>query len=162
MTRHFDVISIGETTLDAFMTLHDVKHNCRYDTQEGMICFKHGSKIDVDRYDFSMGGNATNVAVGLSRLGLKVTLFSEIGDDEFSLKIRNSLARENIDRMHVIQSNGASSFSVIFNFKGDRTIFVEDVERKHEYRFAELSARLMYLTSMGKDKSVVSMTEFLE
>lgn len=148
MIREYDVITVGETTMDAFMTLHDT-HDKYHLTTEGELCFRHGEKINVERYDFCMGGNATNVAVGLARLGLKATLCSEIGDDEFSIKIRNSLANEHIERLLMIQTPGQSSFSVIINFKTDRTIFVQDVEREHNFQFPEVSAKYVYLTSLG-------------
>jgi len=152
MVRQYDVITIGETTIDAFMTLHDDNVKCHLDAAAGELCFKHGEKINVQRYDFCIGGNATNLAVGLSRLGLKATLMTEVGDDEFSIKIRNTLAKEHIDRMLIVEkSNAPSNFSVAINFKNDRTIFVEDVERKHDFHFSEVTADWIYLTSLGKE-----------
>lgn len=150
MARHYQVITIGESTVDAFMTIHNAKKEFRIDS--GDLCFEHGKKIDVDRYDFCLGGNATNVAVGLTRLGLKATLCTEMGDDEFSFIIRNGLAKEHVDRLFVTQTKKApSNFSVIFNFQGDRTIFVHDVEREHDFELIDVSAEYLYLTSMGRD-----------
>lgn len=152
MVRHYDVITIGETTIDAFMTLHDDNVKCHLNAATGELCFKHGEKINVQRYDFCIGGNATNVAVGLSRLGLKATLMTEVGDDEFSIKIRNTLANEHIDRLLIVEKrNAPSNFSVVVNFKEDRTIFVEDVERKHDFHFTDVTANWIYLTSLGKE-----------
>lgn len=148
MMRDYHLITIGETTMDAFMTLHDTNEKAHLNN-EGELCFKHGEKINVERYDFQMGGNATNVAVGVARLGLKATLVSEIGDDELSIKIRNSLATERIERLLMIQTPGASSFSVIINFKGDRTLFVQDAEREHNFEFHDVTAKYLYLTSLG-------------
>src|SRR3982750_907286 len=99
MIRQYDVITIGESTIDAFMTLAHMKTSIHSEGKNGGICFKLGDKIDVDKYDFTIGGNATNVAVGLNRLGIKSTLVSETGDDEFSIKIRNCLANERIERL---------------------------------------------------------------
>ena len=148
----YDVISVGETTVDAFMSIHNATAACTIDEEHNALCFKHGNKVEVDRYDFCMGGNATNVAVGLSRLGIRTGLCSEIGDDEFSIKIRNWLAKENIERLLVKQTtNSASSFAVIINFQGDRTIFVQDVEREHDFDFGELTSPWIYLTSLGKE-----------
>lgn len=150
MTRHYQVITVGESTVDAFMTIHNAKKECRID--EGDLCFEHGKKIDVDRYDFCLGGNATNVAVGLTRLGIKTTLCTEMGDDEFSFIIRNGLAKEHVDRLFVTQTKKApSNFSVIMNFQNDRTIFVHDVEREHEFDLADVTVDYMYLTSMGRE-----------
>jgi len=150
MVRHYNVITIGESTVDAFMTIHNAKTQVRL--EDGNLCFEHGKKIDVDRYDFCLGGNATNVAVGLTRLGLKATLCTEMGDDEFSFIIRNGLAKEHVDRLFVSQTKKApSNFSVIINFQSDRTIFVHDVEREHEFELIDVSADYLYLTSMGRD-----------
>lgn len=151
MVRHYNVITVGETTIDAFMTLADVKKSMRSDAENGGVCFNLGAKIDVDKYDFEIGGNATNVAVGLTRLGVKATLVSETGDDEFSMKIRNCLAKERIERTFVTETPGASNFSVIINFKGDRTIFVQDVERKHDFHLTDVTADMVYLTSLGRE-----------
>ena len=151
MTRHYNVITVGESTIDAFMRLAHANADAHLDNENNGLCFRFGEKIDVDRYDFCIGGNATNVAVGLSRLGLKATLCTEIGDDEFSLKIRNVLATEHIERVLVHQVPGPSNFSVIINFKGDRTLFVEDVTRKHDFHFEDVSADMVYLTSLGNE-----------
>lgn len=150
--RHYQVITIGSTTLDAFMTLDHEKLSCRINNETNEICFHQGDKVDVQRYDFQMGGNATNVAVGLSRLGVKATLCSEIGDDEFSIKIRNALAHEQIERLFVTEKhNSQTSFSVIINVKGDRTIFVQDVERDHHFDISDVTCEYIYLTSLGRE-----------
>lgn len=150
MIRYYDVITVGEATMDAFMTLHDTHDKYHFDEKTGELCFRHGEKINVERYDFFMGGDAANVAVGLSRLGLKATLCCETGDDEFSIKIRNSLAKENIERLLMIQRPGASRFSVIINFKGERTIFSEHIERENNFHLNEVLTKYIYFTSLSK------------
>lgn len=147
--RHYSVITVGESTIDAFMKLAEPKA-LHSDGEHGGVCFKLGDKIDVDKYDFSIGGNATNVAVGLTRLGVKSTLVSETGDDEFSIKIRNLLASEHIERLWVNQVHGVSNFAVIINYGGDRTIFVQDVEREHDFQFEDVTADWVYITSLGR------------
>ncbi len=149
MIRDYDVITIGGTTMDAFMKLGDSHDKYHFDEEKEYLCFRQGAKINVERYDFSMGGNATNVAVGLSRLGIKTTLCSEIGDDEFSIKIRNSLAKENIERLFMVQKPGASNFSVIINFKGDRIIFDEHVQRDNDFEIVDATAKYVFITSLG-------------
>jgi sugar/nucleoside kinase (ribokinase family) len=164
MNRDYNVITVGESTIDAFMTLAHANSDAHLDSENNGLCFRFGEKIDVDRYTFTIGGNATNVAVGLSRLGLKATLCTEIGDDEFSLKIRNVLATEHVERVLVHQVSGPSNFSVVINFKGDRTLFVEDVERKHEFHFTDVTADIVYLTSLANEWKIPYKTalEFAE
>lgn len=152
MARQYDVITVGNLRMDAYMTIHNPKADLHSDASHHGICFTKGSKIIVDRYDFLMGGNAANVAVGLSRLGLKSTVVAEIGDDEFSIKIRNELAKEDIERLFVIQTkNGASNLSVIINFGGDRTVFAEERVQEHNFELSEAEAKWVYLTSLARE-----------
>lgn len=147
-----DVLTIGDAKLDTFLTLTDVHGKVRLDETTHELCFKHGEKILVEHTYFSLGGNASNVAVGLTRLGLKTAIAAEIGDDEFALKIVNMLAREQIDRAFIRQSHGQeSSMSVIINFKGDRTIFSEHVPRHHNFHYSDADIKWLYLTSLGEE-----------
>ncbi|HVF69146.1 MAG TPA: carbohydrate kinase family protein [Xanthomonadales bacterium] len=152
MARQYDVITVGNVRMDAYMSIHDPKTELHSDSDHhGEACFRLGSKIRVDRYDFLMGGNAANVAVGVNRLGLKTTIVAETGDDEFSIKIRNCLAKENIERLFIVQTKGgASNLSVIINFAGDRTIFAEEREQEHNFSLDEAEAKWVYLTSLGR------------
>lgn len=148
----YDVLAIGDAKLDTFLTLSDVHGKVRLDAENHELCFKHGEKITVDHTYFSLGGNAANVAVGLARLGVKATVAAEIGDDEFALKIVNSLAKEQIDRTFIHQAHGQeSSMSVIINFKGDRTIFSEHVLRHHNFHYLDAHFKWIYLTSLGDE-----------
>lgn len=151
MSRIYDVITVGESTIDAFMTIHDASEKVHLNGESGELCIKYGEKVNVERYDFSIGGNATNVAVGLSRLGLKAALCAEIGDDEFSIKIRNTLAKENIERVLVAQTNTHTNFSVIINFKKDRTVFIQNVTREHNFHLKEVSTPYLFITSLGNE-----------
>lgn len=152
MARNYDVITIGNVRMDAYMSIRNPKNELHTDDEhEGGVCFRLGTKIPVERYDFLMGGNAANVAVGLSRLGIKSTIVAETGDDEFSIKIRNCLAQENIERLFVVQTKGgASNLSVIINFAGDRTIFAEEREQTHKFDLTEAATKWVYLTSLSR------------
>ncbi|MEK7571714.1 MAG: carbohydrate kinase family protein [Patescibacteria group bacterium] len=159
----YEVISIGEATVDAFMTLDNPREALQGDNKDHTICLRQGAKTEVDHYDLCVGGNATNVAVGLKRMGINVGLCTEIGDDELSLKIRNTLAKEEIERLLVKQTNGPTNFSVILNFQGDRNLFVKNVERTHEFDFSDVVAPLVFLTSLGNEwkKAYKNVLEFV-
>lgn len=147
---HFDVIGVGEAKIDAFMTLHEGGRNVHLIGSE--ICFRYGGKIPVDRYDLQMGGNAANVTVGLSRLGLKTALIAEVGGDALSTLINETLEKEGVGRSHVIHNKEAgSALSVIINFQKDRTIFSQHLKRKHQFSFDDLTAPYVYLTSLGEE-----------
>ncbi len=148
----YDVLTIGDAKLDAFLSISDTNGKVRLNQETNELCFKHGEKISVDHTHFSLGGNAANVAVGLARLGVKVTIAAEIGDDEFALKIINALGKEHIDRGFIRQAhNQESSFSVSINFKNDRTLFSEHVQREHNFHYADEKIAWIYLTSLGEE-----------
>lgn len=151
---NYDVICIGDAKIDAFLALSDKDGSgkVRLDENTNELCFKHGEKIPVGQTHFSVGGNAANVAIGLARLGLKSTIAAEIGDDEFSLKIINTLAKEGIDRGFIRQDQAReSSFSVAITYKDDRTLFSEHIDRAHEFNYGHAESKWIYLTSLGNE-----------
>ncbi len=114
----FDIITVGNATIDAFLGLHDASVHCHLSEKDKELCFPYGEKIALDTCDFQLGGNACNVAVGVSRLGLSTALVAETGDDEFAQKIINQLSHEKVDRSFVQQTkNTPASFAIGLNFK---------------------------------------------
>lgn len=165
MLHNFDTVCVGNAKIDAFLSIHEANDCLRLNKDLNELCVKYGEKIQVDRCEFLLGGNAANVSVGLSRLGLKSSLCAEIGDDELSQKILNTLKKENIDTRCLIQTRGGkSSFSIIINFKGERTIFSQHVERLHNFTFEDISTRSIYLTSLGHEwkKPYKKVSEFVK
>ena len=146
-----DSLSVGNATIDVFLTIDEKNSHVKLDKETNELRFGHGEKIEVKKYDLSIGGNAANVAVGISRLGFKSGLVAEIGKDEFSQKIVNSLTKEDVDLELVNQiPSEASSLSVGINFKSDRTLFVEHVKREHNFEFGGKKTRMLFLTSLGQ------------
>ena len=144
-----DVLTVGNGILDAFLTIQDAHKHCRFDPETHELCVRAGEKILLDGCEFQLGGNACNVAVGLSRLGFQTGLMAELADDEFSEKIINGLKKEGVGLAYVQRKHGQSSFSIGLNFQGERTLFVEHREREHHFTFDEVQTKWIYLTSLG-------------
>jgi sugar/nucleoside kinase (ribokinase family) len=152
MSRNVGVICVGKTTIDQILTLNQLRFKYHLDAKTGDLSFRHGEKIDVEESEFCIGGNATNVAVGLRRLGFEVVLFSEIGDDEFGLKIRSQLEREGIDSANIKRRKHVpSSFSVIINYRGERTIFIQRIRRENNFHFEGIETSHVFLTSLDQE-----------
>jgi len=150
--QSFDVVCVGNAKIDLFLSIHEANKHLRLNAQTNELCFHSGEKIAVDGCNLSLGGNAANVAVGLSRLGLKSSLYAEIGDDELSHKIINTLKKEDVHTENVKRSkDNECSISVIINFKNERTIFSEHIKRLHDFVFDNLSTKWLYLTSIGNE-----------
>lgn len=160
-----DVICVGDAKLDIFLTIDENNTHVKLDNSTRELRFGHGEKIEVKKMSLSVGGNAANVAIGISRLGFKSALTAEIGNDEFSQKIINSLIKEDVNLKLVKQiANENSSITVAINFKGDRTLFTEHVQREHDFNFEKTTAKVIYLTSLGPawEKAYEKTLEFTE
>lgn len=160
-----DVICVGDAKLDIFLTIDEKNAHVKLDNSTRELRFGYGEKIEVKKMSLSVGGNAANVAVGISRLGFKSSLVAEIGKDEFTQKIINSLTQENVNLELVKQiANENSSITVGINFKGDRTLFTEHVRREHDFDFGEKTAKVIYLTSLGPiwEKAYEKTLDFTE
>lgn len=161
----FDVVCVGNAKIDIFLTLLEANNCLRLIEETNELCMKFGEKIRVDKAELLLGGNAANVSVGLSRLGLNTALIAEIGKDEFAQKIISTLSNEKVNSAHVLQTKGQqSSFSAIINFKRERTILSEHVKRSHDFNFENISAKWVYLTSIGDvwENAYAKTLEFVE
>lgn len=148
--KQFDVITVGNCMIDAFMTIQSNNMFSHIDRENKQVCFQFGEKIHVDRCEFMLGGNACNVGVGLSRLGFQTGLYAEIGDDEFSQKILSLLTQESINSSLLIQTKGeASSFAIGINYSDERTLFVDHIKRSHNFIFSGVDSKWIYITSLG-------------
>lgn len=146
----FDCVSIGDATMDVFLTLHEAEVLCKKDDKDCEICLKYGEKIPVDSLHKAIGGNAINNAVGLSRLGIKTALFSVHGDDEIGGVIDKTLLDEGIDSSLVIrQENTVSRYSTIINFKGERTILEYNVPHRYHMLHDFPATAWVYVSSVG-------------
>jgi hypothetical protein len=68
----YDLITIGNATVDAFLSIHSAETVCSINKAECKLCVPYGKKVLLDNCQFELGGNASNVAVGTSRLGLSL------------------------------------------------------------------------------------------
>ena len=146
----FDLITIGDSTIDTFIRIHDATVECDINHQECKICVKYGDKIPVDSIAHGVAGNAANVAVGCSKLGLRTAIYTNLGDDDHGKNIKQVLERENVANDYVeVHSGKDSNLSVVLTFQGERTIFV--YHQDWDYRLPNLvDASWIYLTSMAE------------
>jgi ribokinase len=145
----YDVVTFGNAVIDVFLAIHDAAHHCRINEQEQELCIRYGEKIPLDRCAFLLGGNACNVAVGMSRLGFQTAIIAELGGDEFAKKIYTGLQQENVSTEYLLLTDDPSSFSIALNFAGERTLFVEHIKRQHRFTYEGMRTRWLYITSLG-------------
>ena len=148
---NFDLLSIGDATIDAFMTPLESEALCSIDKKQCLIAFNYGDKIPVKNLEFSIGGNAANNAVGVRRLEISSAIVLTLGDDNVGDMVIKKLRDEGVDLTYVIQQPGTSSnYSTVINYSSERTIFVYHAPRSYEFPVALPVTPWVYLTSMGE------------
>lgn len=151
MGENLELLSVGDASLDVYLTPTETETLCNIDEKECFICFSYGDKIPVKTLDFSVGGNAANNAVGTVRLGVRAGLVLTVGDDEIGERIVKKVQEEKVDTTFVIQQpSTTSNYSTIVNYSGERTIFVYHAPRSYEFPVSLPKVPWVYLTSMGE------------
>lgn len=146
----FDLLSIGDASYDVFLTPSESESLCEVDTKKCLICFGYGDKIPIKDMVFTLGGNASNNAVGVRRLEVNVSLVLTLGSDEIASQIEKHLQEEGVDLSFVTsQPETRSNYSVIVNYSGERTIFTFKAPISYLFPVKIPATPWVYLTSMG-------------
>ncbi len=151
MEKHpFDIISVGDATLDIFIRVAEASLLCSVDKTSCQLCFNYADKIPIERLDRDVAGNAANNAVGSARLGMKTALYSIVGDDETGRSVIQRLKKEKVStKFIVVDTKNASNYSVVLNYKGERTILTYSEPRKYVTPALDHPAWIYY-TAIGK------------
>jgi len=152
MGNNFELLSVGDASIDVFMTPTESETMCKLDTKDCYIAFSYGAKIPVRNLETSVGGNAANNSVGTKRLGVKAAVVLTLGDDDIGGQIMNKLKLEDVDLTYAMQQTAtASNYSTIISYSGERTIFVYHAPRSYEFPIKLPPSPWVYLTSMGEN-----------
>lgn len=150
MIDKFDIITIGDSTIDTFIKIHDASVVCSINKEECKICVQYGDKIPVDSMSKSVAGNGANVSVGCAKLGLRSAIYTNVGGDADGDLIRKSLVDRGVLPDYItVDTKKTSNLSVILTFQGERTAFV--YHQPWFYHLPNLkSSSWVYLTSLSE------------
>lgn len=122
----FDVVSVGGATQDVFVRtdLSKIVRIRDMESEQSLICFKYGSKVNVDHIAFEVGGGGANTSVSFRRLGLSSALLAQIGLDEAGDQVRQHLRKEGVSTSLIqVSDDQSTGYSVILSsFEGERTV----------------------------------------
>lgn len=147
----FELMCVGDSMVDLFLEIHEATVNCDLDPHECKLVLDYADKIPVTRLTKVVGaGNAANVAIGASRLGIATGLYTLVGDDSEGREMRQVFGDEGVAGDYVATDSGRrSNLSAIINFRGERTILA--YHEKRQYRWPEgVETEWVYLTSAGE------------
>jgi ribokinase len=153
----FDLISFGDATIDMFLTISEANVHCNLKSERCELCLSYADKIPVDAVERIDGaGNASNNAVGATRLGLHTAIVSTVGNDGTGEGIVRHWQDAGVATNFVtIDHARGTNYSTVINFKGERTILVYHEPR--DYRFPEAlpAATWAYYTSLAAGSEVL-------
>lgn len=162
MFEAYDLIAIGDMTIDVFMMLDKKEAEIRHQEKESQICFNFADKIPVETMHKVIAGNAANVAVGSRRLNLRTALVTHIGKDDEGKLIIRELRKEKLDMRFVAQDK-RTNLTFALSYLGERTLFIYHEPR--DYKLPKLpKSKFIYLTSMthGFENMVKPLASYLE
>lgn len=114
-------------------------------------------EVDVEKMTVTLGGSATNFAVGLSRMGVDVGIMARIGYDNFGEFVINKFEKEDVrtDRLLKISESTGMAFIAVDN-KGERSIYTSmgaNAQFKLEKEDVEYikQSKLLHITGMYKE-----------
>ena len=128
-----DILLIGDSTIDEFLKIDEAEVTCSKDEINCKICLPFGSKVNVSEYATSIAGNSINAGVGLAKLGLKVSLDTELGFDAFGNQILNELNNRGINTKYVsLNQKKITNVHQIIFYENGRTILT--YHEKYDYK----------------------------
>lgn len=148
---NYDVLTVGNAIVDAILEIGENSPYVHLNKSEKELRIVSGQKIPVQSSSIFPGGNASNVAVGLARAGVKTALLASLAQDEFADHIRNTLSKEGVGLEYIVNSKGSTVLNVAINFQGDRTLFTHHAEQRHDFHLEKVQAKALYLTSLGNE-----------
>jgi len=168
----YDVITIGSSTVDVFAKtkFSEVIKIMDSKGETDLLAYPTGSKILIEKLEFTTGGGATNTAVALSRLGHKVACISKSGCGANAEKIKRHLKKDKVDTsLMVCSKNGRTGYSIILDsIEHDRTILAfkgsNNDLKFNEINLKKLKTKWFYFSTMiGKSfKTLEKLAKFAE
>lgn len=140
------VACVGNAIIDALVEFSP--DDLQTYVHDGSLTLPLGDKVLISQSELQLGGNASNVSVGFSRLGHQARLFAEIGDDLLGNVIQQTLAQEQVDTSGVIKK-GKTALDVALNARQDRVILVDHQQRSNTFVIPHEELDAVYLTSLG-------------
>lgn len=146
----YNIISIGDALVDTHVKIDNASLQCTLNDGVCQLCMEYGKKIPITGSFQSLGGNGANVAVGAAKLGLKTALVASLGKDSNAEIIISELNNQKVDTSMICKDPKTETrYSVVLNFKGERTILSYHKKRKYVWPKNIPATDWIYFTSLS-------------
>jgi sugar/nucleoside kinase (ribokinase family) len=167
----FELLCVGDSTVDIFAFPEQSHIHCQYHgSRRCELCLEFADKIPTKGFNLTFGGNAANVAVGASRLGVKTGIYTHLGDDTFGKETLKNFRKEKVATSLVKVDKGArTNVGLILSVRGERTILSFHEGRKYNLPFDSVKGKYkplsqwLYFSSLAPhhDKLHRQIPEFI-
>lgn len=162
------ILSLGSALQDIYLIDHDDLEPTAIGEESIFGKILVGSKVDIDKLSYEVGGGAVNSAISFARHGHEAVLMVNIAHDIAGDAILNTLDREGVDTSYVKYTTAKSTGSSVIlldSKKGERTILTyrgastkfDDFEPKD---LDSIKPDYIYITTMRGD--IKTLAKFLE
>lgn len=120
------IVSLGSALQDIYLIDHDDLTPTTIGSEAIFGKVIVGSKVDIDKLAYEVGGGGINSAITFSRHGHKAILLANIANDPAGNAIRNKLEKEQIDGSFVktVERKSTGTSVILLDSRGgERTIF---------------------------------------
>ncbi len=148
-SNSIDILTIGDVCIDLYMKVEGSELSDDKNPEHPRICFYHGSKIPVKSVRSNIAGNAVNVSMAATKLGLQAAVYAETGDDEEADRIMSELTENGIDTSFMRKDKDSlTGIHPVIVYNGERTIFSHHEKRPYQVQ-SWPKPRWLYYTSVG-------------
>lgn len=141
---------LGDISLDRFLLLPETPI-IPSPNNPGNFVFnlELGQKIPINNIYESLGGNAYNIAYGLTLLQISSALIASVGPDELSQYIVDTIADSNINTDHInISEDSGINQSTILSLSGERVVLSYHTPKNYD-AIQIPEADWLYITSLS-------------
>ena len=146
------LICIGDVVMDAFIVLKKARVHEHPDREHLEICMPFADKIPYESLTVVPAvGNASNVAVGASRLGIKTSILTAVGNDYYAKQVFDWYRKEGVGTKLVkVNAGKPTNYHFVLNYGPERTILIkhQDYEYYDPLRLGPVD--WIYFSSIGE------------
>ena len=153
------IVSLGSALQDIYLIDHDDFVSTKEGEVEKLGQIVVGSKVDIDKISFEVGGGGTNSAVTFARHGHETIFLGNLGNDPAGQAIESLLDEEGIDTSyitHLAKQKTGVSVVLLDTKSGERTILTyrgasAKFNNLDENDLETINPDWMYVTSLRGD-----------
>lgn len=119
------IVSLGSALEDIYLVDRDDFGSIEFGNVSMFKNLEIGSKYDIDKLDFYIGGGGTNSAVTLARSGHEVIYFGNLGHDPAGEAVLKMLDEEGVDTSYIAfppRAKTGCSVILLDSKSGERTV----------------------------------------